>query len=412
MKPPEALALSPQNASSYGFVQPALLIGLVVFCWWICTVAQLEKYLSLGRATVVCGIGCAGVALLMLLLRRSYGLGRDVSVWALVALFCVLVLSFAVLYPESQRHVVGIGSDREDALRVELFAVTHHRYPYDARTYLNHAPTPLPGAMLLAAPFYFAGRIALENLAWAALFFYFLTLFFCKRITALAFAFLFVLTALENLNDFDVGGDYMVNVMYVSIALWTFARAVSRPNTTWRTLLAVVFLGIALSSRILYLVTIPPMLALALQRTQPRRAWFLIGGVLLTAALVTLPVLSPHVLQHLQAQLNQNADKLRPLPPYLRGRALSLAAMALACSSFFLQMTLRRVFLLAGLSSLIMVLPPMALIVHLGGGFARPLTTDLEYFAVSAVFIALWVFARWEQTSIANTMPASRLSPV
>jgi hypothetical protein len=384
----------------FGSLRSVLLMCLVALCWLICTIAQVEKYLPLDRAIVLCGIGCLGVALLMRLLKRSYRRRQDIGHWPLMGLFCVLLLSFAVLYPKSQKHALGKGSDREDALRVELYAVTHHQYPYDARTYLGHAPTPLPGAMLLASPFYFAGRVAFQNLLWVGLFCLFLIRFFSRRTTALAFVFLFVLTALENLNDFDVGGDYMVNIMYISIALFLLAREASRPDMTWRTVLAVIFMGVALSSRVLYVVTVPPMFALLVQRNNLKRALLFISGVLLATALVTVPIFTPHALDHLLVQLNQNADKLRLLPSYLPSQALCIA-MAVTCIAFFVRMTLERVYLLVGTASLIMIFPPMALFVRLEGGLGHPLTPDMEYLAVSSVFLSLWAFSRWEQTDMA-----------
>ena len=106
--------------------------------------------------------------------RRQHQIGLG---W-FVILFVAFIAAFAVLYPISLRHTLNSGSDREDALRVELDAVVHHRYPYDARTFLGNPPTPLPGAMLLAAPFFAMGDIAGQNLFWLAFFLVFTGRFF------------------------------------------------------------------------------------------------------------------------------------------------------------------------------------------------------------------------------------------
>jgi hypothetical protein len=92
------------------------------------------------------------------------------TVWLLL-LFLALTTAFAILYPISLRHPLNIGSDREDALRIELDAVRDHQYPYDAHTFLGNPPTPLPGAMLLAAPFFALGHIAWQKLPLARAFF-------------------------------------------------------------------------------------------------------------------------------------------------------------------------------------------------------------------------------------------------
>lgn len=129
------------------------LTASILALWLLCTIAQLEKYLPAKLAHPAAALGCAGLILLGLAFRRFYTPDRDVPVWSFAALLGILVLSFVAIYPLSQKHVNHRGSDREDALRVELVALEHHHYPYDARTFLGHPPTPLPGAMLLACRF-------------------------------------------------------------------------------------------------------------------------------------------------------------------------------------------------------------------------------------------------------------------
>jgi hypothetical protein len=372
---------------------------LIMLCWLICTIAQPEKYLSMPKAAAVCALGCVGVGCILYVLRVFYRVRKDVGVWTLIAGYLVLAASFAILYPKSLHHAPGKGSDREDALRVELAAVLQHEYPYAARTYLHHAPTPLPGAMWLSAPFFFLGHVALQNLVWAGFSVYFLIRFFRFRSTALAYLVLLLIVAAENLNDFDVGGDFVVNVMYVCLALFLVVRQTSTPSSPTQTVLAVMFLGFALSSRIIYLVTLPPVVALLVQRAGWRRALLMTGGAVVMAMAVSLPVFSPHPFQHLVAQLQQNGDKLQLIPPWLSGPVLPAVALATACCAFFLRMDLGRVFLLSGTASLVLVLPPMAMIVRNEGGLLHPLTTDLEYFAPSSMFLALWALSRWEQDS-------------
>lgn len=373
-----------------------LLAIILVLGWLLCTLAQVQKYLPMNVAAAVSIFGCFLVLGGLLWLRRQY-VGRDLGLLPLALAFLALLISFVVLYPKAQRHTVGQGSDREDALRVELAAVLHHQYPYDARTFLNHPPTPLPGAMLLAAPFYLAGRVAIENIVWAAAFCCFLLCFFRCRRTALVYFVLFLITALENLNDFDVGGDYVTNIMYVCIALFCFAKATDRDASWPKVTAAVTFLGIALSSRVVYVVVLPPMFAYVAQRNRLGRTLALCGGVLLAAALVTLPVFFPHPIAHLYAQLNQNANKLTVLPSFLTGVTLPTAALLVASAAFFFRMSLPRVFLLSGVAASILVVPPMIFFVRTQGGFTKPLSTDLEYLAVGAMLLGLWALSEWER---------------
>ena len=377
--------------------QQSGLIVLTIVGWLTCTAAQIEKYLPLRRAAFVCLLGCFFVAITMIVLRWSYQRGFDLPKWTLFALYAVLVLSFAVLYPKSLNHEIRKGSDREDALRVELIAVIHHKYPYDARTFRNNAPTPLPGALWLASPFFFLGHIALQNLVWAAAFMIFLCRFFRRRSTAFAFIVLFLMTALENLNDFDVGGDYITNFLYISIAIFLFTRTVLRNRITWLGILSVIIVGVALSSRAIYVVTLFPLLAFTWQRTSARRTAVLFAGILAVALLATLPIFLPHPITRLLAQLAQNADKFQALPGYLPGKLLAPMALLVASVSFFVPVTLVRIYLISGIATLVMLLPPMAGIVRSQGGFTRPLSVDLEYLSVSVLFLGLWVFLKWEQ---------------
>ena len=120
--------------------------------------------------------------------------------------------------------------------------------------------------------------------------------------------------------------------------------------------------------------------------------------VLLVTLLATLPVFFPHPIARLLNQLGQNTDKFAKLPRFMPSYLLAILALALASIGFFVRMNLARIYLLSGLATLIMVFPPMAFIVRAQGGFTKPLSADLEYIAVSALFIALWAFHEWEQT--------------
>lgn len=363
----------------------------------------MEKYLGVARGLALTAAGAVCVVLLMLFLRRLYRQGKDLLLWTLWAVLGLLFLSFAVLYPKSLHPLPGKGSDREDALRVELEAVTHHRFPFDGRTFLNHPPTPLPGAMWLASPFYATSRVALQNIFWAVLFGVFLVRFFVRHGSAAAFAFLFLLAALENLNDFDVGGDYVTNVLYISIAIALFAQATKPSTNSWRTAGSICLLGVALSSRAIYAVTILPLLAFGIRNGSAKRTLLMFLGVLLVATCVTLPVYLPHPVAGLAIHLSQSADKVRFLPPYLS--VISLAFTAFLVSSFGLfrrRISLPEVFGLSGAAAFILIFPPMSFVVRHEGGWTAPLTADMEYLAPAAIFLSLWALSLWERDSLAD----------
>src|ERR1700722_192288 len=144
-------------------VHRSLLIFSICAAWTLISWAAIYKYLTHGKATVAMLLGILFIALGMHWLDRLNQQQRQISAGWLLLLFLILTAAFSVLYPISLKHPLNVGSDREDALRIELNAVQHHQYPYDTHTFLGNSPTPLPGAMLLAAPFFELGHIAWQN---------------------------------------------------------------------------------------------------------------------------------------------------------------------------------------------------------------------------------------------------------
>lgn len=327
-----------------------LILGICV-AWTLTSVTPLLKYLSPAKAIAALAACLLSIVIGMSCLIRLNRRPRQIGIGWFLLLFLALTTAFAILYPISLKHTLNIGSDREDALRVELLAVQHHQYPYDARTFLGNPPTPLPGAILLAAPFFVLGHIAWQNFLWLALFFVFAIRFFRYRATALFYLAVFLLFAPGHLSDFTSGGDYLINFFYIAIASTLFYRSLGHSLNA--SIPAALFLGVALSSRILYAVILIPLLALTLQRTSRLRAAGLFFLVLLAACAVTLPVLSPHPLPRLLLQLQQNAIKLRYIPSAIHPQwTLPLLAIVVACTAFFVRMDLPRLFLIFSAATL------------------------------------------------------------
>ncbi len=322
---------------------------------------------------------------------------HQISTAWLLLLFLLLTSAFAVLYPISLKHSLNNRSDREDALRIELSAVLHHQYPYDARTFLGSPPTPLPGAMLLAAPFFALGHIAWQNLLWLALFFVFTTRFFRYRATALFFLAVFLLLAPANLSDFTSGGDYLTNFFYLVIALALFVQSLNRPS--YLCIPAALFLGVTLSSRIIYAVLLIPLLVLTLQRTSRTRTVALFATLLVATAAVTLPIFAPHPFTQLLQQLGQNATKLRYIPTALHPRwTIPLLAMTVACATSFARMNLSRLFLTFSIASFVMLAPfVITFALH-----SEKLRSNFSYLGVCALSFTLWALSRYERLSMST----------
>jgi len=383
-------------------VRRFLLIFSVCGAWALISWAPLYKYLSHGKATAAMLLGILFIAIGMGSLERLNRQQRQIGIGWLLLLFLLFTAAFAVLYPISLKHTLNAGSDREDALRIELDAIHRHQYPYDARTFLGNPPTPLPGAMLLAAPFFALGHIAWQNFLWMALFFVFTIRFFQHRVTALFFLTVFLLLEPANLADFTSGGDYLTNFFYLAIAAALFVRSLDRPSQV--RIPAALFLGVTLSSRILYAVILIPLLALTLQRTSRSRAIALFTIVFTAAAAVTFPVFAPHAFTHLLQQLDQNAPKLRYIPTALHPTwTLPLLAVIVACTTFFIPMNFPRLLLTFSISSFVMLAPfVVTFALH-----SEKLRYNFSYLSVCTLSFSLWALSRYERLSMGAPMDFS-----
>jgi hypothetical protein len=369
------------------------VLGICV-AWALTSAAPLLKYLSPAKAITALALGLLSIVAGMSRLLRLNLRPRQIGIVWFLLLFLAFTTAFAILYPISLRHTLNIGSDREDALRIELLAVRHHQYVYDARTFLGNPPTPLPGAMLLAAPFFALGHIAWQNFLWLALFFFFAIHFFRYRATALFYLAVSLLFAPGHLSDFTSGGDYLTNFFYVAIAVTLFNRSLG--NSLYASIPTALFLGVALSSRILYAVILIPLLSMTLQRTSRLRAAMLFFLVLLAACAVTLPVFSPHPLSRLLLQLQQNAIKLRYIPSELHPQwTIPLLAILVACTASFVRMDLPRLFLIFSAATFVMLAPfVVTFALH-----SDKLRYAFFYLSVSTLSFSLWALSRYEQKS-------------
>jgi hypothetical protein len=375
-------------------IRRSLLILSVCGAWALISLAPICKYLTPGKASAAIVLSLLSIVLGMHQLAQLHQKQIQIRTGWFLALFLCFLAAFAVLYPISLKHTLNSGSDREDALHIELSAVQHHQYPYDAHTFLGNPPTPLPGAMWLAAPFFALGHIAWQNLFWLALFFLFAIRFFRYRATALFFLAVSLLLAPANLSDITAGGDYLTNFFYLAIAIALFIRSLDRPFYACAP--AALFFGIALSSRIIYVVVLIPLLALTRQRTSRSRTIVLSAIVLLTAAAVTLPVFAPHPFPHLLQQLNQNARKLRFIPAALHPQwTLPLLAVMVACTSFWGRVNLPRIFLTWSIASFVMLAPfVVSFALH-----SEKLRYNFSYLGVCTLSFSLWALWQYERLS-------------
>jgi hypothetical protein len=382
------------NNSRISFTDVGIFL-LISVCWALSSMYQLVKYFHVYAIFAVLA-GMLGIAAILTCLRWLQHPGKAQIHWAwLVAFWIVMTALYVAIYPIAQRHTVGLGNDEEDTLRLTAYRLLQRQYPYTGHTYLGNPITPFTGTILLATPFVLLGRASIQNLVWLALFILFCVKFFRFRSTALAFLLVMVLNAADVLNDFVVGADYTINTMYICVAVFLFLRTFDDDEMGWRHLLAGALLGLSLSSRVVYVVIPPLVLAYLLQRGKGAAAALRsVALPILLAIAITVPfyLYDPAHFSPLEV-----GAKLKFMPPeYAQLMKILLPALALsiACMGFFLRLSMRRLYLLAGLAAAMIVLPSglIAFGMHQNGYGIE----SVDYSKSAMIFIALWAFAKFE----------------
>jgi hypothetical protein len=279
----------------------------------VLVVVSTHLALNLGGPTVVVVYAVAiGLTTLLLVPRATDRLRRAPS-WVLpaVVLACLiaLVTVFVVGVPVAANMTLGVGSDRANALDVALSELAAGRYPYAATTYLQNPITPLPGALVLAAPFRFLlGSAAWQNVAWTALLLPVLNGGWRLRPGPTVLWLLTVVGGLEVWREFIIGDDLVTGaVPALAAVMWTL-RASSPPSlrspspagagpdrpagSAWVLAAAAVALGVTTCTRP-HLALVVVIVAVAVGLRAGRRRAALVGGV---AAAVWVVLIVPFLL--------------------------------------------------------------------------------------------------------------------
>lgn len=195
----------------------------------------------------------------------------------------------------------------------------------------------------MALPFAIIQHVGFQNLIWLGAFILLALTYFRSRLTA----FIFMCVILANAHTFVnllTGADYPTNWFYVAVASFLFLRSASG----WPRWASSILLGLALSSRPTYLLFFPPLLlALLIQRDGLPRAVARLAPPLVLCSIVTLSfyLYAPSRFSplHVTGFLSFTPSAYR----LIAMAAILGPALAVAVSSFFIRMSVPRVFLLA-----------------------------------------------------------------
>jgi hypothetical protein len=386
-------------------------IGWNVFAfslWAVSSVGMLEKFLGhVGAIAAVIAaflmIPCVREASRYFSFDRTGQIQRRV----LSILALLLIGAFIVLFPIAKSGLVGPGSDRDDALNVTLRALLHGDYPYYTSTYLGNPPTPMPGALFLAAPFFALGTSALQNLFWVPVFIKYAPRIFGGGNSAVLYVLIFIFLCPASLQDFVTGGDFLVNCLYIVVAVEFVIRVDSAQRSPATRFIVYLFLSICLSSRPIFIIVVPILGAYLFQRAGSRRALEFFAATVLTCIVINGPF---YLYDPAHFPAFNLSRKLADLPPNAHAEWLIPAlSFVIASSSFFLAMDHPRVYSVSTASFAVMFLPLDAF--HLLRGAAGSTLRDLSYALPVTIFGGVWLLQMWGADPGSPVRPRRRFSP-
>lgn len=263
-------------------------------------------------------------------------------------------------------------------------------YPYHALTYLNGPITPMPGALLLATPFYLLGNAAAQNFLWVSLLLYFLWRYYHSSWSGIFYFLVFILFCPACIQDYVTGGDYCINTIYVVLGVAFVAY--SYLDVTYRSVrvISIVFLAVALCSRPTYVIVILPIVSALVFQQKGWRALFSFLSICgLTAAIIVLPfyLFDPRGFSPLQTpRFNLNG-----IPTCLHADILvPCIAFLVACRAFFIKLDIKRIFGVAALGFAAIFIPICALFFFLWG-WNQKMLIHWYYASPLTIFGGLWL---------------------
>lgn len=370
-----------KTARSHDLTFAALAATII---WFVPSAGQIDKWHS---SSVLLGV-CAAVFIAFLIGFRRVRKGEifkssHQSTVLFIGLWILVSASMAFLYPLYSKGLIGPPSDRGDALNVGVHAVLHAVYPYYAHTFQSNPLTPMPGALLLALPFYFLGNSSFQNIFWIGCFLWFTRRYFEKQFSALFCFLAFIFLNPGGMQEYSRGGDYLINAIYVCIAFYCVASSYLRQTPEKTRVLRIVFLAVTLCSRPIYAVMAMPILgALILQRTGKRSAITFYALSAFVAAVLVLPFYLYDPAHFTPFHIAES--KLAGMPASMHFTViLPVVALITGSLSFFIKLDVKRIFGMATAVFAVIFLPFFLLNIALNGwtrevlytgNFALPLT--------------------------------------
>jgi len=307
-----------------------------------------------------------------------------------------------VIYPRANVHLAMRGSDRDDALFDAARALLHGRYPYSRPTYLGNPITPLPGALILAAPFVLLRNVALANVFWSAVLVG--TLWWWLRdLRPAVLALLLALLSPEVMHEIATGGDMFANGIYVGAFALLVAVVIPRADVhVLAKVGAVALLGLGLSSRPTYWLVLPALFSYLRVRAGTRLAisWTALSVVVLLVVTAPFYLASPSNFApfHLTRKLAYTGAFIPDA-----GLVVPIVVAAISLAVFFRPLSTIRSFLVV--AGAMVGLPTYLLaIANLAAAQSR---ISFEYFAAGLTATGLYILALGGYLALLASKPAT-----
>ncbi len=217
------------------------------------------------------------------------------SIVLLALLLISLFLAYFVIHPHIDTRGFSFfgknfgASDGDDAIDLAISEIIHGRYPYAARTFLDNPITPMPGALLLALPFYILGDSGVQNLFWLAIFLILLARYNHDSLLPVSVAYILCFFSPIVVYHILTGSDYIANSIYTLVFTIMVLDSARGHKSDLQCIFWSVLLGIGLSSRINFALNLILLFFMLLKVTSKLKALGMVTITLASFIAITLP---------------------------------------------------------------------------------------------------------------------------
>ena len=390
--------MSEKNCMRLGGVNP---IGYWIFCCFLAipSLAMIERFMQVVSASVPVSLRAwlvlaVQLGYLSVLLFASSQLFTRIRYlrfgrWTVMVAWLLLMMLFLAVYPVADSGRLGFYSDRDEAIDVAVRQLVMGDYPYRCRAVSGvhdgcpdsgNPIAPLPGALVLSAPFVLTwGGSAIQSFFWLAVFYFASRQYTCdERLTSLHVLSLIIFSPVL-IAEILTGGDLIANTLAVTSLVLLALRA--RTFVSW--LVLGCLLGVALSWRAHFLLMAVPLAAYHLKKGEFWKLLAIGVAAAFSFAAATIPLWYADPSAFSPFQVQQRFDEFSHLLPHGNIVVVVLTAFLGAVLGWRAQ-TDHELLVACGVT---LILPFLIAITLNSINLGRPTFLFFGWYAMSSLFI-------------------------